>query len=215
MNLSPRAENIYTKISVNDTKLGDLRILAKEIKKDEKLAKDLWSTGKLLPRLLAILIMNNKALTSEVIQHLFEEIQSHDFEERIQLADWFMANQLTKSSKTLSMLESWENDVLAIKRRLFWYHQGRLRWVGQTPPNNTEKLLSSIEEKLMKEVPEVQWAMNFTAAWIGIFDKNYRTRCVEIGKKTGLYKDEIVAKNCSPNYLPKLIEQEVKKRGLV
>lgn len=214
MTLSAQAQKVYRQIIATDTKLGDLRILAKEIKTNSELAKELWSVGELFPRLLAILIMDQKEFTPEVIQQLFDEIQNHEFEERIQLADWLMANQLTKNKKTSSMLASWENDVLAIKRRLFWYFQGRLRWLGQVPPNNTLNLLSSIEEKLLKEVPEVQWAMNFTAAWIGIYDKNLRKRCAEIGEKSGLYKDEIVARNCSPNYLPKLIEQEVKKRNL-
>mgnify|MGYP006200980777 CR=1 FL=1 len=89
-----------------------------------------------------------------------------------------------------------------------------MRWLGQTPPPNTEALLSAIEEKIENEEPEVQWAMNFTAGWIGVFDKTYRTHCIVMGEKLELYKDEVVPKNCSPNFLPKFIELEVKKRKL-
>jgi 3-methyladenine DNA glycosylase AlkD len=213
MILSKKAQKIYDEISER-TKLGDLRNIAKGIKTDDELAKELWSTGKLFPRLLSVLIMDDKELNSDVIQDLFDDIQHHEVEERIQLADWLMANQLAKNKKTIALIESWENSSSAMQRRIFWYHQGRLRWVGQTPPNNTKELLSSIEKKMLKENPEVQWAMNFTAAWIGIFDRANRSKCIKIGEKLGLYKDEVVAKGCTPNYLPKFIELEVNKRNL-
>ena len=75
-----------------------------------------------------------------------------------------MANQLTKDKKTTSLIESWVDHPSSLQRRIFWNHQGRLRWVGQTPPSNTEELLSLIEARISSEAPEVQWAMNFTAA---------------------------------------------------
>jgi 3-methyladenine DNA glycosylase AlkD len=214
MVLSAKAHNICTEIE-KDTKLGALRNIAKEIKKDHDLATELWATGKLLTRLLAILIMDKKELHSDVIDQLFQDMQAHGFDERMQLADWLMANQLTKDKNTIALIESWENNPSSLKRRIFWYYQGRLRWTGQIPPNNTKQLLSAIEERMLKEEPEVQWAMNFTAGWIGIFDQSYRSQCIEIGEKLGLYKDEVVARNCSPNYLPKFIALEVAKRKLL
>ena len=124
MILSTKAQKIYDAIS-DRTKLGDLRNIAKEIKKDHPLAKELWSTGKLFPRLLSILIMDNKELSFDIIQNLFNDIQQHEYNERIQLADWLMANQLTKNKKTIELIESWENNPSAIQRRMFWYYQGR------------------------------------------------------------------------------------------
>ena len=211
MNLSPKAENIYTLINNKSTKLGDLRTIAKDIKKDHPLSMELWSTGEYLPRQLAILIMDPKLLTQELIDRLDKDIQDHMGEERLQLIDWLMANQLQKDKKTIALMESWENSPSTLQRRIFWYYQGRLRWVGQTPPPNTEELLSSIEEKLKTEKPEVQWAMNFTAAQIGIFQPEYRSRCIELGERVGLYKDEIVSKGCTPSYLPELIAIQVAK----
>ncbi|MDF2436231.1 MAG: hypothetical protein K0Q95_607 [Bacteroidota bacterium] len=214
MTLSTKAKSIFTEITTKETRLGDLRNIAKEIKKDHALAKELWSTAELLPRLLAILIIDKKELRLDGVNDLINDIESHTYDERLQLADWLMANQLTKDKKTISLIESWENDPSAIKRRIFWYYQGRLRWVGQTPPGNTNELLSAIEEKILTEEPEVQWAMNFTAGWIGVFDKKFRDRCIMIGKSSGLYKDEMVTKNCTPNYLPEFIKIEAGKRRL-
>ncbi len=213
MKLSSQAENILAQINTK-TKLGDLRKIAKDIKKDHELAMELWSTGRFLPRQLAILIMDNKLLSQDLINKLDKNMQDHPFDERNQLMDWLMANQLSKDKKTITLMESWENSPSSLQRRIFWYYQARLRWLGQTPPPNTEELLSAIEKQIENEEPEVQWAMNFTAGWIGVFDKKYRTRCIEVGKKTGLYKGEMVSKGCTPNYLPEFIAIESNKRNL-
>lgn len=211
MKLSPKAKNIFDQLNTENTKLGDLRILAKDIKKDHELAMELWSTGSYFARQLAILILDKKLLTQEVINQLDQDISKHPEDEKLQLIDWLMANQLAKDKKTVALMESWQNSPSSLQRRTFWYHQARLRWVGQTPPPNTEELLSFIEKEIENEVPEVQWAMNFTAAQIGVYQPEYRERCIKLGERTGLYKDEMVAKNCTPNYLPDFINIQVAK----
>ncbi|MFE8696112.1 DNA alkylation repair protein [Cytobacillus sp. FJAT-53684] len=208
---SSKAKNILSQIN-SKTKLGDLRKIAKDIKKDHELAMELWITEEYLPRLLAILIMDKKLLSQDVLNELDKDIQSHTFNERNNLMDWLMANQLTKDKKTIALMESWENSPSALQRRAFWYYQARLRWTGQTPPDNTTDLLSAIEVNITQEEREVQWAMNFTAGWIGIYDEKNRARCIKLGEETGLYKDEKVAKGCTPSYLPEFITIEVNKR---
>ena len=195
MRLSSKTENILKQLG-DKTKLGDLRKIAKDIKMDHDLAMELWATGKYLARQLAILIMDKKNLSQKLIDKLDKDIKQHKEDERNQLIDWLMANQLSKDKKTVALMESWENSPSSLQRRIFWYYQGRLRWVGQTPPPNTEELLSKIEKQIKKEEPEVQWAMNFTAGWIGVHEKQYRNRCIALGEKTGLYKDEMVSKGC-------------------
>ncbi|MDW0112064.1 DNA alkylation repair protein [Sporosarcina saromensis] len=209
---SSKAEIIIGQINAN-TKLGDLRKIAKDIRKDHELAMELWSTEMFLPRLLAILIMDKKLLSQDVLNRLVQDMHIHTFDERNNLMDWLMANQLTKDKKNIALMQSWQNSPSALQRRTFWYYQARLRWTGQTPPDNTADLLSAIEATIEQEEPEVQWAMNFTAGWIGVYDEMYRTRCMKIGEKTGLYKDEKVAKGCTPSYLPAFITIEVNKRN--
>ncbi|MGN7824049.1 DNA alkylation repair protein [Chitinophaga sp. 22536] len=213
MKLSSKAENILAQIN-NKTKLGDLRKIAKEIQKDHELAMELWSTKRFLPRQLAILIMDNKLLSQDLINTLDKDAQTHSLDERNQLTDWLMANQLTKDKKTITLIQSWEDSPSTLQRRIFWYYQGRLRWMGQTPPPNNGELLSKIENQIEKEEPEVQWAMNFVAGWIGVYDKKYRNRCIALGEKTGLYKGKKVSKGCTPEYLPEFITIESNKRNL-
>src|SRR5690606_9830167 len=182
MKRSSQAENILAQINTK-TKLGDLRKIAKDIKKDHELAMALWSTERFLPRQLGILIMDNRLLSQDLINKLDKDMQTHPFDERNQLMDWLMANQLTKDKKTITLIQSWENSPSSLQRRTYWYYQARLRWTGQTPPENTPDLLSAIETSIAIEEPEVQWAMNFTAGWIGVYEKKYRNRCVALGEK--------------------------------
>ena len=152
-----------------------------------------------------------KILNEEIINNLFMDMQMHEYKERLQLADWLMANQLTKDKKTIALIETWEQSPSALQRRIFWYYQARLRWTGRTPPGNTEFLLEAIEKSIEKEAPEVQWAMNFSAAQIGVHEPEFRSQCIELGEKLGLYKDDPVAKNCTPDYLPEFIRIEAAK----
>jgi 3-methyladenine DNA glycosylase AlkD len=212
MALSARAEKLVAEITHGDVKLGDLKARGKEIKRDHALALELWSTGELNPRLLATLIFDPKLLSEQLIDQLAADILRHDADERTQLADWLLANQLAKDKKLIALMATWEKAPSPILRRWFWYHQARLRWVGQTPPDNSAELLASLEKHMASAEPEVQWAMNFCAGQIGVHEPNFRSRCIKLGKTLGLYKDEHVAKNCTPSYLPEFIRIEVAKR---
>jgi 3-methyladenine DNA glycosylase AlkD len=213
MKLSSKATNLLTQIRDKNPKLGDLRNIAKDIKKDHQLAIELWSSKLFFARQLAILIMDKKQLSQEVIDSLINDINQHTENEKLQLIDWLMANQLTKDKKTIETIESWKDSSTSLKRRIYWYYQGRLRWMGKTPPNS-EELLSVIEKQIEKEVVEVQWAMNFTTGWIGVYEKKYRNRCIALGEKTGLYRGKMVSKGCTPEYLPEFIAIESNKRNL-
>ena len=98
-----------------------------------------------------------------------------------------------------------------MQRRTFWYYQARLRWTGKITIDNGETLLASIKVNMAKEAPAVQWAMNFAAGQIGVFEADKRDECISIREKLGLYKVQIVPKNCTPNYLPEFIRIQVGK----
>lgn len=212
MALSAKAKKCVA--SISSGKMGDIKKCAKEVKTDHTLAQELWAIGEYLPRMLAVLIFDKKQLDETIINQLTDDMQRHEGLELNQLADWLMANQLMKSKPLTELLLSWEDAQSPIQRRLFWYHQGRLRWTGQTPPDNTPALLKSLEQKMADEEPVVQWAMNLCAGWIGVFDPQHRSRCVKLGKKLGLYKGEKVPRGCTPSYLPEFIRMEAEKREL-
>lgn len=212
MALAAKVQSLISELSSETVKLGDIKKHGKTIKKDHNLATELWSSGNYNARLLAILIFDKKLVNQVVIESFASDIVSHNTEERNQLCDWFLANQLMKDKKLIAQITTWQKHSSPLLRRLFWYHQARLRWTGQPPPPNSAELLDSLELDMGNADPEEQWAMNFCAGQIGIHQPELRSRCINLGKNLGLYKNEPVAKNCTPLYLPEFIRIEVAKR---
>jgi len=211
--LSQKAKDTIQKIHSDKINMGGIKKIAKSIKKDHDLAMELWNTKEYYERMLAVLIMDKNRLDIELIERLASEAQIHDEKQRNYISDWLLANQMTKSKKTTSLMETWEQHKLPMLRRLFWYYQARLRWTGKTEHDNTAHLVESIEKNLADEQPEVQWAMNFCAAEIGIHDAQYRKQCIQMGERIGLYKEEKATKGCTTNYLPEFIRIEVGKKA--
>lgn len=212
MTLSAEAQEIYARIA-DGGKLGDIKKLAKVIKRNHDVAMELWSTGEYFPRLLAVLIVDKKLLTQELLERLAGDMHIHSEDQRSQLADWLLANQLMKGKETVGLMESWEHHASTTLRRIFWTYQGRRRWNGKAPPDNTAALLQSLEARMADAEPDVQWAMNFAAAQIGIHEPVYRSRCIELGKRLVLYRDYPVPRGCTTPYLPEWIKTEVAKLG--
>lgn len=213
MTQSAKATQILSSLDPADPKMGDVKKIAAGIKKDHELALELWATAGFGPRLVAVLIMDKMQLTQGAIDGLAADMSQHSDAERDKLSEWLLAHQLSKSKKTKDMILGWETHPSPTLRRLFWYHQARLRWTGQTPPDNTADLMSALQKNLANETPEVQWAMNFCAGQIGVHDPQFRTDCIRLGEKTGLYKGDPVSRGCTPSYLPEFIEIEVAKRA--
>ena len=211
MTMTAATSEIYKQITSGTPKFGDLKKLAREIKRDHEMALELWATGEYYPRLMATLIFDKKLLTQEALEQIAADAGEHSDDEREQIADWLMANQLNKDKKTMGLMDTWEHHDQSFLRRIYFYNQGRLRWTGKVPPENTDELLSAIEERIGGEVAEVQWAMNFTAAQIGIWQPEYRDRCVALGERHKLYIDDPVPRGCVSKYLPLWIETEVAK----
>ena len=143
MTLSTEAAKIYQSITAPNTKLGEIKQLAKEIKQDHNLAMELWSSGDLNACLLATLIMDKKQIDQTLIDSLIADLQAHTFTERNQLMEWLMANQLMKDKKCVGLILSWEEHPFPLLRRTFWYYQARLRWMGKNPENGSVSCICS------------------------------------------------------------------------
>jgi len=212
--MSTHLAEVLEEISSDNIKYGDLKKIAKEIKKDHGLAMDLWETGQYHPKLLAVLILDRKLIDEAFMDKVATDLLAHGEEEWKQVADWLFANQLNKSKKLISMVEKWMKSESPVLRKLFWTHQYRLRWTGKTEYKNTELLIDHIEDTIMEEIPPIQETMSMTAGWIGVYDMSYRNRIIKIGEDTGLYKDMKVSPGCTTWYLPEFIRIESEKRGL-
>ena len=53
--------------------------------------------------------------------------------------------------------------------------------------------------------------MNFAACQIGLREPKYHSRCIKLGERLGLYKEDPVSRGCTPNYLPEFIRIGARK----
>lgn len=205
--MTEKCKKLYSKLKDIDEP-DKIKELVKDIKSDQKVAEELWAIRDYLPRLLAILLFDIKSLNQTFIEQLARDSQVHPANERDKLLDWLLLYKLTRSKKSVKLVNSWENSDFPLLRMLFWYNQGRLRWTDGENPDNSFNLLNDIEKKILDEPPEVQWAMNYCCAQIGIYEDRNTDYCIKLGKKLGLYKRDWVAKGATPNYLPNFIKIE-------
>ena len=119
MDVSAKAQRFVSEMARGETKLGDIKKWGKEIKKDHDLAMEFWSTGGFSPRLLAILVLDKKLLAEGLIDQLMSDMLGHDEEERNQLADWLLANQLMTDRKLTSILARRKKPI-AVRRKMVW-----------------------------------------------------------------------------------------------
>jgi len=115
MKLSPKAQELHDQVAPGGTASGTIKKLAKATGRDHALAMELWSTGKLDCRLLAVLLMDKKLLDQELVDRLSADMLEHPEAKlgKTRLMEWLMANQLLKSAAGKRMIASWEHSPVA------------------------------------------------------------------------------------------------------
>lgn len=178
-----------------------LRDLAKEVGKDAELAAQLWESGGFSARMLSLLILDLKAADVHRIEGMISDLEgTADAREQSQLLDWMIANVIMKKAALKHETARWRDDPSTLRQRVFWSVQARSVRAENHALN--EQLLEHIERELAAAGEKVQWNMNWCAAQIGIADERLRGRCVALGERTGLYRDDPVSRGCTSPYLP-------------
>ena len=186
--------------------LGNIRKLAKEIEADHVLALGLWRTANLDARLLAILLMRPKALSSSELGRLVREAKVP------QLADWLNAYIVKKHPDKESLREKWMTAKDPMRARAAWNLTAER--VAKTPDGlDLPALLDRIESEMGQAAPESQWTMNRCLAEIGIHHPEHRRRALAIGESLGVYRDDPVSKGCTSPFAPIWIEEMVSRQG--
>lgn len=186
-------------------KMGDIRALAKKIRKNHAMALDLWDTKIIDARLLACLIADNKALTADELDEL---VRSIDF---VHLADWFIAYVLKDHPNREVLRERWINDADRWAARSGWALTAE-KIAKDADCLDLDQLLSRLENEMPNAPSEVQWTMNFALAYIGIYHPQHRQRALAIGNSLGIYRDYPVSKGCTSPFAPIWINEMVSRQ---
>ena len=203
-----RAHN--TKYGADDNQFGvrhgDIRVLAKKIKNDDKLAMSLWETGNADAQLLAALLIKPKSLSAKELDRLVRSISfAH-------VADWLINYVVKQHPDKETLRQEWMADDDRWAARAAWSLTAA-RVVRSPEGLDHKALLDRIESEMGNADPVVQWTMNSTLAEIGIHVPKLRKRAIAIGEKLGIYRDYPVSKGCTSPFAPIWIDFMVSRQG--
>jgi 3-methyladenine DNA glycosylase AlkD len=187
-------------------KLGDIREIAKPIKTDHVLGLDLWATGNVDARLLAILILKAKDLTTADLDAL---VRSNAF---IPVSDWLNAYVVKQHLEKETLRAGWMDSDHPIAARAGWSLTAER--VAKDPVGlDLTGLLNRLERDMPGADPVVQWTMNTTLAFIDIHNPGLRVRTLTLGETMGIFRDYPVSKGCTSPFAPIWITEMVRRAG--
>lgn len=185
-------------------KLADVRALAKEIRPNPELAKELWETGNDDARMLAILLMRPKKLAVEELERLLRD-QSFP-----QLLDWLISYVVKVSPHGGERRERWLDDADPAVARAGWSLTADLVAKG-APSLDLPRLLARLESEMPNAHPLPQWTMNTCLAMVGIHHPAYRAHAMELGERLSIYRDYPTPKGCTSPFAPIWITEMVRR----
>jgi len=186
-------------------KMGDIRKIAKQIKTDHKLALQLWKTGNIEARMVAILIMEPKKLTADEIDQMVRSVKF------AYVADWLYSYVVKTHADIEALRQQWMTDDHPMAARFGWSATAS-RVIKKPDGLDMPALLDRIEAEMADAAPETQWTMNTCLGEIGIQHAKHRKRVLKIGEKLGIYRDYPVSKGCTSPFVPIWVNEMVKRQ---
>ena len=206
-NDSTRAHNLKFGAGENQfgVKMGDIRAMAKKIKTDHHLGLELWETGNVDAKLLAILIIQPKQLSIDEMDRM---ARSTGFG---QVADWFSSYIVKDYPDKETLRVKWMASDNGWAARAGWsLTSGR---IAREPEGiDLTAILDRIESEMGSAAPETQWTMNTALAQVGINFPEHRERAIAIAEKLGIYRDYPVSKGCTSPFAPIWINEMVSRQ---
>jgi 3-methyladenine DNA glycosylase AlkD len=184
--------------------LAKLRAVAKAVKTNHELARELWATDDTAARLVALLVCSPKKFDRAELDAMLREARAP------KVHDW-LVNYVVKKGKYLDELRvAWTGDPDPVVASAGWdliSHQ-----VYKKPGVlDLPGLLDTIEAE-MKDAPDrLQWSMNNTLAAIGIENPDLRARALQIGERLEVLKDYPTPPNCTSPFAPAWINEIVRR----
>lgn len=187
-------------------KLGDIRKVAKKIGANHKLALELWDTGNLDARLLAILLMKPREVSAEDMDAMVRSNRTS------QVSDWLMSYVVKRRPEKETLRQEWMASDHPMAARAGWSLTAE-RIEKNADGLDLPALLDRIEREMPGAAPEAQWTMNFALAFIGIHHPEHRARARAIGETLGVYRDYPTAPGCTSPFAPIWIDEMVRRQS--
>ncbi|MET1021794.1 MAG: DNA alkylation repair protein [Arthrobacter sp.] len=187
---------------VNLTRLRDL---AKRLKTQRELARELWETGDTAARLLAILTCRPRAFERDELDVMLRQARTP------KVQDWLVNHVVKKNPHAEELRLAWFADPDPTVASAGWALTTDR--VAKKPDGLDLPGLLDVIEAEMKDAPDrLQWAMNHCLAQIGIEHPEHRPRAVDIGERLEVLKDYPTPPNCTSPFAPAWIAEMVRRK---
>ena len=189
-------------------KLGELRTIAKAIKLNTAFGLELWETGFLEARLVAVLIMKPKELSVDQLKML---VQTATYGH---LADWVNSYLVKQHPEKEALRNAWlslnANDEPWLARTAWSLTTER---VSKSPDGlDIAGVLKRIDNELATAPEPARWTMNFCLGELGIHHAEFRDEAIAIGERVGAYRDYPTSKGCISPFVPLWIAAIVERQ---
>ena len=188
--------------AVNLTKL---RAVAKRLKVQQDLARELWATGDTAARLVSILICKPKEFGRNELDSMLREAEVP------KVHGWLVSYVVLKSPHVEDLRVAWIEDADPVVASAGWALT--VDRVAKNPEGLDLTGLLDVIEAEMKDAPDrLQWGMNHCLAQIGIEFAEHRARALDIGERLGVLKGFPSPPGCTSPYAPIWINEMVRRQ---
>ncbi|WP_447925098.1 DNA alkylation repair protein [Georgenia muralis] len=185
--------------------LTKLRAVAKRLKTQHELARELWATGDTAARLLALLVCRPKAFERDELDTMLRDARTP------KVHDWLVGYVVKKSPHAEALRVAWFADPDPVVASAGWALTTDR--VARSPEGLDLPGLLDVIEAQMKDAPDrLQWAMNHCLAQIGIEHAEHRARALEIGERLEVLKDYPTPPGCTSPFAPAWITEMVSRQ---
>jgi 3-methyladenine DNA glycosylase AlkD len=202
----PRAREVNEKHGDDHgVNLSKLRAVAKRLKTQEDLARQLWEKDDTAARLLSILICRPKAFERDELDVMLRKARTP------KVHDWLVNYVVKKNPHSEELRVAWSADQDPVAASAGWALTTER--VAKNPEGLDLPGLLDVIEAEMKEAPDrLQWAMNHCLAQIGIEHPEYRVRAIDIGERLQVLRDYPTPPNCTSPFAPIWISEMVRRQ---
>lgn len=187
--------------------LGKLRAIAKRLKTQQELSRELWRTEVTAARLLSLLICRPKDFERDELDAMLRDARTP------KVQDWLVNYVVKKHADAEALRLAWFSDPDPIVASAGWVLTTDR--VAKKPEGLDLPGLLDIIEAEMKDAPDrLQWEMNHALAQIGISHPELRARALDIGERLEVLKDYPTPPNCTSPFAPIWINEIVRRQSL-